>query len=205
VLSKGGRGEHRGDRVAAPPGGPYNSENAMEQSAVYKPPLSERINVRMIVFAAVVLLLVGYPVYVYVESMVTHGVRDVGNGYKQVDLKAMSSFPFDQSNGTIDDIPQIWRDLDGKKVILYGEMWNPTSAGDKLGTFELVYSIAKCCFNGPPQIQHFVQSKVVDDGKADYYDGLVKVTGTLHVDVKKAGGKVVSVYQLYVDSVEPSS
>jgi hypothetical protein len=47
-----------------------------------------------------------------------------------------------------------------------------------------------------------VQSKSVK-GKVPYYSGLVRVVGTLHVNVQKAGGQVSSVYQLQVESVDP--
>jgi hypothetical protein len=167
-------------------------------------PLRERFNFRMIGFGLFVLVLVGYPMYVYVDSVVSGGIKDAGDGYKLVDLKAMSSFLFDQNSGTIEDVPEKWRALHGQKVILEGEMWQPTSAGDSVDTFELVYSIAKCCFSGPPQIQHFIHSKVVDGKRVDYYGGLVRVKGTLHVDVKRADGKVQSVYQFDVESVEPA-
>jgi hypothetical protein len=170
-------------------------------SAAYIP-LSERFNFRMIGFGLVVLLLLGYPMYVYVDSAVSGGIKETGEGYKAVELQAMSSFLFDQNNGTIDDVPAKWRALDGQKVILEGEMWQPMSAGDRLGSFELVYSISKCCTTGPPQIQHFVHSKVVNGKNVDYYSGLVRVRGTLHVDVKRAEGKVVSVYELDVEDVE---
>src|SRR5918993_3706463 len=165
-------------------------------------PLSERFNFRMIGFALVVLLLVGYPMYVYVDSAVSGGIKEAGDGYKAVELQAMSSFLFDQNKGTIDDVPAKWRELDGQKVILEGEMWQPMSAGDRLDSFELVYSISKCCTSGPPQIQHFVHSKVAEGKKVDYYYGLVRVRGTLHVDVKRDAGKVVSVYQFDVEDVE---
>src|SRR5918993_240852 len=123
-------------------------------------PLSERFNFRMIGFALVVLLLVGYPMYVYVDSAVSGGIKEAGDGYKAVELQAMSSFLFDQNKGTIDDVPAKWRELDGQKVILEGKM-------------------------------------------VDYYYGLVRVRGTLHVDVKRDAGKVVSVYQFDVEDVEP--
>jgi hypothetical protein len=148
-------------------------------------------------------VLIGVPTYWYLDAAITGGVKDVGGGYKEVDLKAMSNFIFDQTSGTINDVPEKWRKLDGQKVILYGEMWQPYQAGDSVGGFELVYSIAKCCFSGPPQVQHFVKATVVDGKKVGYYDGLVKVTGTLHVDVKKANGKVERVYELDVENVEP--
>jgi len=166
-----------------------------------KVPLRERVNLRMVVFVAAMLMLVGYPVYLGLESTLTGGIRQQGE-YALVDLKAMSTFPFDSTNGTIEDVPDKWRALDGKKVILYGEMWQPQAAAGKLGNFELVYSIANCCFSGPPQIQHFVHSKVVPGKTVNYYNGLVKVTGTLRVNVKKSGGQVASVYQLDVEDVE---
>ena len=109
----------------------------------------------------------------------------------------------DQTDGKVTDVPPQWRALDGKRVQLEGEMWAPNSASPKIPTFDLCYSIAKCCFNGPPQVQHFVKSTVVENGRVPYYSGLVKVTGVLHVDVKKSPeGKVGSVYQLDVERVE---
>ena len=175
----------------------------MDTTAPVHTPLSERINVRMIVFAALLFLLIGVPTYWYLDAAISGGVKDVGGGYKEVDLKAMSNFLFDQTSGTIEDVPKKWRELDGQKVILYGEMWQPTSAGNSIGSFELVYSIAKCCFSGEPQVQHFVKATVVNGKEVGYYDGIVKVTGTLHVDVKKGAGKVERVYELDVESVDP--
>jgi hypothetical protein len=168
-----------------------------------KLPLRERINFRMIFFIAFILLLVGYPIYWLVKMQVTGGIEQVAGGYTYVDLKAMSTFTFDQNNGTINDVPAKWRELDGKKVVLHGEMWEPSGAGPTVDNFELVYSIAKCCFSGPPQIQHFVHSKAQPGAKLAYYQGTVEVKGILHVNVKKDAGAVTSVYQLDVESVDP--
>lgn len=170
-----------------------------------KIPLRERVNFRMIAFAAVMLLVIGYPIYLYVESEVTGGIREGAGGYKQVDLKAMSSFDLDQVYGRIDDIPKRWRELDGQKVELIGEMWAPNAAGFETNYFELVYSISNCCMSGPPQVQHFVNSKPVNGLVPNYHGVLVKVKGTLHVDLKPGDGKIGSVYQLDVESVEPVS
>jgi len=60
----------------------------------FKEPWTSKINFRMLAFAGVLLLLIGYPIYVYVDAAVSGGIHDVGNGYKEVDLKAMSVFPF---------------------------------------------------------------------------------------------------------------
>jgi hypothetical protein len=175
----------------------------MTDMAAVKIPLYERINLRLIVFAAVIMFVVGYPMYLYLDSELSGGIKNAGNGYKQVDLKAMSSFTFDQDHGTVNDVPKKWRELDGQKVVLYGEMWAPDSASDQVDHFDLCYSIAKCCFSGPPQVQHFVKSHAKTE-PVPFYSGLVKVEGTLHVDVKSSGDKVASVYQLDVEKVEPA-
>src|SRR4051794_9557714 len=160
---------------------------------------------RVGVLAFVVLGALGYILYNFIEMSVTGGIKKAGGGYVEVDLKAMSVFNFNQVNGTINDVPKKWRDLDGKKVICYGEMWSPTDAGRYVGSFDLVYSIAKCCFNGPPQIQHFVHCKPVANANLEYIQNLVRVKGTLHVNVLRddATNKVSQVYSMDVESVEP--
>jgi hypothetical protein len=182
------------------------TNTAIIPSSAPRPSLSERFPLRMLVFVAIVAVLLGYPMYVYLDSVMTGGIRDVGHGFKEVDLKAMSTFPFDQQAGTIEHVPAKWRALDGQKVVLYGEMWQPFEAGGgALAGFDLCYSIAKCCFSGPPQIQHFVKARVKPGRTLYYHPNQVKVTGVLHVSVEydKEAGKVASVYQLDVEDVEP--
>lgn len=172
------------------------------QSPPIKVPLSRRINLRLVLFLAVIGAMVGYPVYWFIHEQVTGGIVTTAGGYKEVDLKAMSNFLFDQNNGTNKDVPEKWRALDNQKVVLYGEMWSPRSAGPYVADFQLCYSIAKCCFSGPPQVQHFVHSTSLPNAKLEYYSGLVKVAGILHVNVKREAGKVQSVYQMDVESIE---
>jgi hypothetical protein len=160
-----------------------------------------RMNFRVIIFAAVVLGIVGFPVYIYLDSVLTGGIHHYGN-YIEADLKAMSDFPFDQENGTINDIPQKWRDLNGKRVVVVGQIWAPEMASPELTHFELCYSIAKCCFSGPPQIQHFVLAHTTH-GYVEYSEGLVRATGILHVQIKHDGGKVTQVYSMDVQSCKP--
>lgn len=162
---------------------------------------SFRINFRIIIFAVVVIAIIGFPVYIYLDSVLSGGIHQHGD-YIEADLKAMSDFPFDQANGTIDDIPQKWRNLDGKKVQVVGQIWAPDSASPELTHFELCYSIAKCCFSGPPQIQHFVQARATKN-YVEYSDGLVRVTGIMHVKVKHEGGKVTQVYAMDVLKAVP--
>jgi hypothetical protein len=168
-----------------------------------KVPLSERINLRVVVFVGVVVFLVGYPIYVLIDAQVSGGVKNAAGGFKLVDLKAMSTFEFDQANGAIDDIPRKWRDLDGQKVILHGEMWAPSGAGNTVDSFELCYSIAKCCFSGPPLVQHFVHVTPLRGAQLGYYNGQVEVKGILHIKVERDAGKVSRIYAVEAQSVEP--
>jgi hypothetical protein len=172
------------------------------ESAI-KEPLSARINFRMIVFGAVLLGLIGIPVYIYVDSVIHHGIKNQGN-YYEVDLKSMGNFSFNDLNGSVDDIPAQWRQLDGKRILLQGEVFAPNEAGDHMSQFQLVYSIAKCCFGGPPKVQERVFAVVPKDMEVPNLSyQFARVTGTLHINLTKEEGKVNQMYVLNVDKVEP--
>jgi hypothetical protein len=157
----------------------------------------------MIVFAVVVLGLLGYPTYIYFNSVLSGGIERAGN-YLKVDLKSLGNYPFPANDGKLDEVPAKWRALDGKKVLLMGEVWAPNEAGDHMTHFELVYSIAKCCFGGPPKVQERVFAHVPDNMHVSNLTySFANVYGTLHVDVKSDHGVVTSVYNLQVQKIEP--
>lgn len=161
-------------------------------------------NLRIVLFALIILVPVAALGYVYWDFQRSGGIQQLPDGYKLVDLKAMSTFVFDQENGTIEDIPEMWRNLDGQKVVLEGEMYSDRSAAGHVEEFDLVYSIANCCYSGAPQAQHFVKSRPADGGTLKFYRGTpVRARGTLHVDVQKTDGRVTSVYQFDVEELEP--
>ena len=160
-------------------------------------------NPRVLIFVLVLGAIIGTPVYMYLDQVMTGGIKTLANGYTEVNLKTISLFPFDQQLGVTSDVPERFRALDGKKVVLVGEIWAPDAAGDALNHFDLCYSITKCCFSGPPQVQHFVKSTSVA-GPLPYYSGLVRVKGTFKVDVTRdKDGKITGVYHVAVDSVDP--
>ena len=181
------------------------------QTEVTNPPkhrrsLSQRINFRMIVIVAVVLFLVGFPVYTFLDAAITGGVENAGNGMKKVDLKSLGNFPFDDKNSTINDIPQRWRDLDGQKVILEGFIAPPTnSAAYDVNNFQFVYNVAKCCFGGPPLVQERVFTVVPNGGTIPFDSSMLRCTGTLHVGVKKdEAGTTKAVFIMDLAKVERS-
>ena len=149
---------------------------------------------------ATVLFLFGYPIYIYTDTLITGGITQRGD-LLVVDLKALSSFEMDQDTGTTQDIPLRYRQLDGKRVLLVGQMWDPYVADGQIRIFTLVYSISNCCFNGPPKIQHFIQATVPIGKAVEYSPDFVDVVGTLHVGVESAEGHVQSVYRVDVEKV----
>jgi len=71
--------------------------------------------------------------------------------YNQIDVKVLGNFHLDKKSGTIDDIPESIRRLDGQKLRLRGLMLNPSSSHP--GTaYELVYNTVNS-FGQPAQIQ----------------------------------------------------
>src|SRR6266513_5990730 len=174
-----------------------------------KVPLSERINLRMVIFFVVILIPIGYVVFLFADTWRTHGIWDARDDrfgrYKKVDLKAMSMFQLNQIAATDADIPPEYRALDGKRVMLVGEQYLGGRSRGQQFEFDLVYSIAKCCFQGPSQVQHFVKCTAAPGKKIETNGGgiLLAAVGTLHVGVQIENGRVASVYRMDVESLEP--
>jgi hypothetical protein len=172
---------------------------------VRQKPWSQRLNWRILVFIAVVFVPFVMIFAWWLDEYVSGGIHDYG-AYKEVDLKAMSSFDMDQMTATENEIPSKWRSLDGDKILAVGEMWAPRSASnsDRLDYFQLVYSKTKCCFNGPPLAQHFVDCDVLPSAHVYYYDVPVRVWGTEHTRIRRdpQTGVIKSIYHFDVDKIE---
>jgi hypothetical protein len=162
---------------------------------------------RVSVVGCLVLALVGYALKVTYESVIQGGVVNRGD-YFDVELKAMSNFEMDQQKGTLADVPQRFRDLNGKKVLLIGEVAPlGNTAGDKAKEFQLCYSVAKCCFGGPPKVQHFVLCRSRDGKPMPNYLGVpqIKIFGTLHINPVHEGDAISSLFQMDIERIEPMS
>ena len=169
---------------------------------VSKKPARSRFNLRLIVLLALVAAPFLYFGYIIIDQSLNGGVTKRGD-YYDVDLKSLGYFPFDAAKDDISNVPSRWRELDGKRVALQGEMYAPEAAGDNLSNFQLVYSIQKCCFNGPPRVQERVFASV-PKGQVRYYPQVVRVVGTLHVTAQRDEvGQVSKLYEMDVESVDP--
>lgn len=176
---------------------------ASPASAPAKKPLSQRINIRLIVFLSIV----AFPFVGILYAFVSYsgGIRHSSEG-EIVDLKSLGYFTLDQQNGTIKDVPAKWRDLDGKKVVLEGFMFSPRSSMSAT-EFQFVYNIQRCCFGGPPLPQERVFVHVPNNRNIELLDGCVRIVGTLHVKIEKnkVDGSIVSVYTMDLDKVGAKS
>jgi hypothetical protein len=161
-----------------------------------------RFNLRLMILIAVVAFPFLYILYSVIDANVYGGIHDRGT-YKEVDLKALGFYDFDGNHGTIDDVPEKWRALDGQRVQLTGFMWAPNSSGWYVRDFQFVYNITKCCFSGPPQVQERVFAHVPDNmPPAPYYGDLSTLTGILHVHIENpTGDKVIAVYTIDVEKI----
>ena len=167
-------------------------------------PVRERINLRMVLFSLAVLAIPLALAYSAIDYWINQGVNRSGD-YLVVDLKALGSFPFDQNDGKLEDVPQRYRELDGKKVKLQGFMYNPQSAGDRGREFQFVYNVTACCFNGPPQVQERVYAYAKGKSLRLFsMSQFAEVTGVLHVRIvrDKDTGAIYSVYDLDVESTK---
>ena len=168
-------------------------------------PAGGGFNFRILLFLLIVAVPIAGLGFVYARTALSDGTRELADGSLWVDLQKMVSFEFDQRNGRTEDIPAQWRQLDGQRVVLEGEMVPTRSAAGQVRDFQLVWSVAQCCYTGQPQIQHFVNATVADDKRVNVYRQPVRVKGTLTVDARQENGQVVGLWWLDVENVEPIS
>lgn len=171
-------------------------------TAPFKPARSG-LNFRLIAFIAIVSAPFIWVAYGSVRYVLHGGIEDMG-AYKKVDLKALGNFNFDSTNGTVNDVPALFRKLDGQKVMLEGFMWSP-NASVRVKDFQFVYNIQKCCFNGPPLVQERVFVHCPPGKSFPYIGDYMQMVGTLHVDVKREDGVITSVYSMDVESGKPKT
>jgi hypothetical protein len=123
-------------------------------------------------------------------------------GSSPMDVASLGNFTLDQVKGADADIPQSVRELDGKRIILLGEMWQPMSNDNvNVSDFDLMRFAAFHDYQ-VPQVQQFVRCKVSSSRKVTYCPNTVTVTGVLHVGIERDGGRISSVLTMEVERVE---
>jgi hypothetical protein len=118
-----------------------------------------------------------------------------------LDVGKLGDFEFDGQHGTLADIPEQFRNLDGQRVTLRGLMWAPAANGSTVSGFQLVKDLDGSGHE-IPLVQNRVFCSLPDGQTAPYFSNYVDVTGILHVRVANPSSeKVISVYLLDVENV----
>ena len=120
----------------------------------------------------------------------------------ELSVREISDFDLDQYSGTVADIPAKFRRLDGQRITLTGNMWAPIGTEKGLQNFQLTFM--NYTERHPPLAQNFIACSA--DPPVQYYDGTVRVTGTLHVRIihsDEDDHPIKSVFSLDVDRVKP--
>jgi len=179
-----------------------NLNPSTEVAPAPRRPWGERVNVRLVAFVLVVSLPFVWIIGSAVMHSLNHGITDHGD-FKDVDLKSLGNFSFDDVSGTEAQIPKDFLALNGQRVRLTGFIFQPQRTEGSDWRFQFVYDVNKCCFNGPPQVQErvFAYAK----GEPPEVSGLAEVFGNLNVRLIRSpdSGKVTSVFDLDVESVKP--
>ena len=111
----------------------------------------------------------------------------------EVDLLYLTTIEYEE--GT--PLPAEIRELDGKKVFIWGWMSTDTLEG----TTEFLLITDQCGCDGPPKLQHFVDVNM-GDRVIGYRPEKIKVTGTFSVGELVEDDFVVSIYRLEAEDIE---
>ncbi|MDB5332590.1 MAG: hypothetical protein JWP03_3741 [Phycisphaerales bacterium] len=115
----------------------------------------------------------------------------------------MGNFPLSAEAGTLNDVPARFRALDGRRVRMVGFMFDPSGNGHPT-RFQLSLNSTGQSSHSPPRVQERVFASMPRGKTVEFVDGLVKLSGTLHVKVKyDSSGVIASLYELDVEQSAP--
>jgi hypothetical protein len=121
-------------------------------------------------------------------------------GYKSIDLQTMGAFPFDEDHGTLQEIPEAVRKLDGRRVSIQGFMV-PLDNAERTREFAIVPNLSFYDGYHPLPVTEVVVAEMPAGKTSACIDGKICVDGTFRVSIKTDSGFLVSVFTLDVDRV----
>jgi hypothetical protein len=169
----------------------------------YQPGVREprKLNRRFLGRAFCLLILIGFAAMTGV-LLHAHSARNQTPVQSELTVRELSDFPLDQVNGAVADVPIRWRNLDGQRVALVGNLWAPTV--DSSGTciqFQLTCQVDE---RTPPAAQRFVSCSTVQPmPEWTSTMDVVRATGILRINIVHKNGVIASVFSLDVDRLEP--
>jgi hypothetical protein len=119
--------------------------------------------------------------------------------YRPIDLWSFH-FDFDGKGGTVNDVPQEVRELDGRMVVIDGLMM---SWGGRISTSEFAVTAQEPPNIGPaPGVETAVLCRTPPDRPVASWFGRVRVYGRFRIAIEREDGIVVQLFVMDVDRVE---
>ncbi len=144
--------------------------------------------------ACLLILIIGGSLYGYEYA------TEVPEGYSR-----MSFTDLKPKNPMVDPIPDLARQLDGKKVFVKGYVHPGVQGMGEIRNFILVPDMKTCCFGGQPKIWDMIEVRLKTPQGVTYNRRVRKLAGVfrLNPNVRKmAGGITSGYYELEVEHVE---
>lgn len=122
------------------------------------------------------------------------------------DVRQLGAFEFDARRDGDDAVPADRRVLDGRRVVVIGEMYAPGEASTAVRAFQIVNEGAYER-RGPPRVQNRVFATVPTSMQVANMTGrAVEAHGTLRVRIRRdENGEAISMFTLEVDRVNVAS
>ncbi|MFK7777258.1 MAG: DUF4190 domain-containing protein [Gimesia sp.] len=121
--------------------------------------------------------------------------NEVPEGYHRINFASdISAKEFVQKDGVSRVNPDVMN-WDKKNIFIKGYMY-PTRQTQNLKNFILVKDNGDCCFGGQPDVKDMILVEMQDDKSADFYAGLVSVSGEFQAEAPTTAGDLRPVYQL---------
>lgn len=136
-------------------------------------------------------------------------------GHLDVGFETLGGFPFSLTNAqaAVTDapaiaalnarIPEIIRDLDGKKIAITGYMMPVKMDGAVATEFLLVANSLLCCYGIVPPMNQWMSVKLARGGVPPQQDVPLQVFGTLRVGPQVDNGAISAIYHLDAVRVGP--
>lgn len=114
-------------------------------------------------------------------------------GYRRLVWDELTDIDYEEG----DALPEQVLSLNGERVAMAGFLVE-ASYNELL----LVQSVWSCCFGQPPAVHEAVVVLMENEPDDDWFDGIVRVVGTLEVGEEREDGYLLSVYRLRARQVD---
>ena len=132
----------------------------------------------------------------------THHSRPDGGKTLDISLHELGNFEYDEDDDKT--IPADVRKLDGVKVKIPGVMIPLDQAG-RVSRFMLCNDMMSCCYGTAPKLQNVAYVTLPKDKYIAATTDRLSIEGTLHVNVRRDDGFVLSIFEIDASSIKAAA